>query len=203
MFLPDLDFLVPLVQVYCTSNFNQMLRFFDNYLTKFNIRWVVKAMFKYFIYILYFTLNTILPLSYAADLHRPEEAVAMVKNAINYYKQAGKEKAFAEVSKTDGKFVDKELFVVIMDKNGVVLAHGFYHKMIGTNISDVRDQNGVMPVQEIFKVAKSAGKGWAYYVWPNRLSRVPEPKASYVEIYDGLIFFCGIHYTKKPNLPTP
>ena len=160
-------------------------------------------MFKYFIYILYFTLNTILPLSYAADLHRPEEAVAMVKNAINYYKQAGKEKAFAEVSKTDGKFVDKELFVVIMDKNGVVLAHGFYHKMIGTNISDVRDQNGVMPVQEIFKVAKSAGKGWAYYVWPNRLSRVPEPKASYVEIYDGLIFFCGIHYTKKPNLPTP
>jgi len=47
--------------------------------------------------------------SYAADQGTKEEAVAMVKKAIDYIKANGNEKAFAEFSNPKGQFVDRDL----------------------------------------------------------------------------------------------
>jgi cytochrome c len=136
--------------------------------------------------------------AFTADLNKPEEAVAMVKKAITHYQKFGKEKTLAEVSKLKGPFVDKEMFTVVMDAKGVVLAHGFEHKMIGKNIMEMRDHEGTAMVQDMFRITKDKNSGWTHYKFPNPMTKAIEPKSTYVEKYDGLMFFCGIHTSKKP-----
>ena len=144
--------------------------------------------------IVFFTTNVTL----AADLNKPEEAIAMVKKAIAHYEKFGKEKTLTEVNKKKGPFVDKEMFTVIMDAKGVVLAHGFEHKMIGKNIMEMRDHEGTAMVQDMFRITKDKDSGWTHYKFPNPMTKVIEAKSTYVEKYDGLMFFCGIHTSKKP-----
>lgn len=134
---------------------------------------------------------------HTADLNTPEEAVDTVKRAIAYYKANGRAKAFEEINKVDGQFVGKEMFTVVLDKNGVVLAHGYYHKMIGQNIMKLRDIDGVEMVKGMFEIVRTKGSGWVYYRFPNPRTKVVEPKMSYVEKVDDLLIFCGLHVSEK------
>jgi cytochrome c len=129
----------------------------------------------------------------AADLNTPEEAIAMVKKAVAHYKKFGHEKTLMEVSKLKGPFVDKEMFTVIMDAKGVVLAHGFFHKMIGKNIMDMQDHEGTYMVRRMYDVVNTKGAGWVNYKFPNPMTKVIEQKMSYVEKVGDVIIFCGIH----------
>src|SRR5258708_20129441 len=51
------------------------------------------------------------------------EATAMVDKAIAHIKKAGREKAFADFNNKSGPFVDRDLYVVVYDMKGKVLAH--------------------------------------------------------------------------------
>lgn len=132
---------------------------------------------------------------FAAGIHQPEEAIAMVEKAIAMYKKEGRAKTFAAISRLDGPFTDRELFTVVLDAKGVVLAHGAFHKLLGVNIMNVQDSDGNEPVVPMYKIAKGKGRGWVYYRWPNPMTMKPEPKATYVQAHDGLIFFCGFNTT--------
>jgi len=55
--------------------------------------------------------------SHAADQGTKEEAVAMVKKAIEYMKVNGNEKAFVDITDKTGQFVDRDLYVVVYDMN--------------------------------------------------------------------------------------
>jgi signal transduction histidine kinase len=129
----------------------------------------------------------------AADLNKPEEAVAMVKKAIAYYQQHGRAATFDQINKLDGPFVNKEMFTFVLDANGTVLAHGHYHKMIGQNILNLRDVDGVQMVKGFFETVRTKGAGWVHYKFPNPITKVIEPKSTYVESVDGLLILCGLH----------
>ncbi len=60
--------------------------------------------------------------AHASKRATKEEAIALVKLAVADYKANGKEKAFAAISEPKGKYRDRELFVVVLDNTGVVLA---------------------------------------------------------------------------------
>ena len=126
-----------------------------------------------------------------------EEAVAMVKKAIAFYKANGRDKTFAEVSDQAGQFRDRELFVVIMDSKANVLAHGALKKMIGANIMELKDTNGVMIIRSMFKAVEKANSGWSdEYLFLNPVNKAMEPKLSYVEKFEDMLFFCGYHFIK-------
>ena len=61
----------------------------------------------------------------------------MVKKAVAYYKAKGKDAAFAEINNPKGQFTDRDLYVVVYDTNGKVLAHGANAKMIGKDTTDI------------------------------------------------------------------
>ena len=71
------------------------------------------------------------------------EAEALVNRAIELLKTKGREAAFAEISKTGGQFVNRDLYVFVIDTQGNTLAHGFNKKLIGKNMLELRDPNGV------------------------------------------------------------
>ncbi|MDI1273472.1 cache domain-containing protein [Polaromonas sp.] len=128
-----------------------------------------------------------------ADKGSAEEATALVKKAAAYMKTNGKEKAFAEINNPSGQFKDRDLYITVLDMNGKVLAHGANAKLIDKNLIELKDVDGKYFVKGFVEVAGGKGKGWVDYKWPNPITKAVEPKSSYVEKVDDMIFMGGIY----------
>jgi cytochrome c len=128
-----------------------------------------------------------------AERGTSDEAVALVKKAIAYLKANGKDKAFAEFSNPSGQFKDRDLYIMVYDMSGNNKAHGANAKLIGKNLSEIKDADGKYIVKSFIEVAGSKGTGWVDYKWPNPVSSAVEPKSTYVEKYDDILLGCGIY----------
>jgi len=99
----------------------------------------------------------------AADTGTKDEAVAMVKKAIEFIKANGNDKAFAEISNPKGQFVDRDLYVVVYDMNAKCLAHGANQKMVGRDLIDNKDVDGKEFMKERVEMMKKQSSGWQNY----------------------------------------
>jgi cytochrome c len=131
--------------------------------------------------------------SNAADKGSKEEAVALVHKAIAFYKANGKDKAFAEVSNKSGQFVDRDMYVYILDTNGMMMAHGANEKLIGKDLNNLKDADGKLFAQELIGLAKAKKSGWVDYKWPNPVTKQIEAKTTYIEPHDGYGFAVGVY----------
>ncbi len=132
--------------------------------------------------------------AYSSDKGSADEAVALVKKAVAYLSANGKEKSFAEFSNSTGQFVSKDLYVFVYNNEGLNLAHGANAKLIGKNLMELKDNEGVFIVKEFIKTANGkTGKGWVDYKWPNPVSKALEAKSTYVEKAGDVIIGCGIY----------
>lgn len=122
-----------------------------------------------------------------------DEAVALVHKVIAYYKANGKDKTFAEVNDKSGQFVDRDLYVWILDTNGTMMAHGANQRLIGKDLAQLRDVDGKFFAQELLTLAKSKKSGWVEYKWPDPVSKKVEDKTTYIEPFDGLGFAVGVY----------
>jgi len=121
------------------------------------------------------------------------EAEAMVKKAATLIKDKGKEKAFAVINDLKGPFVDRDLYIAVYDLNGVVLAHGFNHKMIGKNMMDLKDPDGRAMVKERVELAKTKDKFWQRdYKFVDPITKTIKHKDMYVEKVGDVLLCCGI-----------
>lgn len=129
----------------------------------------------------------------AADKGTAEDAVAMVKKAKEFIKKNGKEKAFAEFNNPSGQFVKGDLYVMVYDMEGLNKAHGGNPRLIGKNLLDIKDANGVFIVRSFIDVANTKGKGWVDYRWVNNVTNTVESKSTYVEKADDVLVGVGIY----------
>ncbi|GAB4087437.1 cache domain-containing protein [Hydrogenophaga soli] len=130
--------------------------------------------------------------AWAADKGSADEAMAMVKKAVAYVKANGKDKAFAEFSNQKGAFVDRDLYVMVYDMEGNNKAHGSNPKLIGKNLLEIKDADGVFIVKGLIDTAKKGG-GWFDYKWPNATTKAVEPKSTYVEKVEDVLIGVGIY----------
>jgi hypothetical protein len=128
-------------------------------------------------------------------LGTPEEAKALAEEAAAHYKKVGREKALADFNDKQGKFVKKDLYIFVIDTDGNTLAHGDNPKLIGKNLLEVKDLNGVYFFKEFIKTAKDGeGKGWVTYQWPHPDTKKPRAKASYIiRVEDKVLLGCGAY----------
>jgi cytochrome c len=129
----------------------------------------------------------------AAEKGTAAEAEAMVQKAIDYYKANGKDKTLAEISNPKGQFIQGDLYLFVWDMNGVVIAHGTNPKLIGKDMSQLKDVDGVRFVYDGVQLAKTQGKGWVDYKWSNPTTQKVEAKSTYVVKVDDMVFCCGIY----------
>ncbi len=135
----------------------------------------------------------------AVERGTPDEAVALVKKAIAFYKANGKEKTAAEINGHTGKFEEKDLYIFISPvEPGPVLAHGANPKLIGKAMADLKDMDGVYFTRRFREVANKEGKGWVDYKWPNAKTGNMEAKHTYIERVDDVYFACGV-YREMPK----
>lgn len=146
--------------------------------------------------VLGFSILTLSMSSYAAEKGTEEEAVAMVKKAGEYLKKNGKEKAFAEFTNAKGQFIDRDLYIFAFLNNGdgIERANGANPKLVGKNVSEMKDADGKYLIKNILAIGESkTGKGWVDYKWPNPVSGSIESKRTYVEKFDDVLLGCGIY----------
>ena len=129
----------------------------------------------------------------AADHGSQAEAKAMVKKAIEFIKTNGKEKAYAEINNPKGAFRDRDLYVFVYDMKGVTQAHGNNPKMLGKDLMEMKDADGVLIVKSFVEVGKTKGSGWVDYKWPNPVSKAVEAKSSYIEKHDDVVVGAGVY----------
>ena len=123
------------------------------------------------------------------------EATAMVDKAIAHIKKVGREKAFADFDNSKGAFTDRDLYVVVYDMKGKVLAHGANPKMIGKDVIDLRDSDGKYFVKERVEMMSKGpnANGWQDYKFMNPVSRQIEPKSMYLQRFEDVMVGCGIY----------
>ncbi len=122
-----------------------------------------------------------------------EDAVELVKMAVAHVKAVGKEKAFVDLNDQKGKFVKGELYVFAYDLKGVIIAHPMNPKLIGKDMTEVKDADGKFFTKDFLAVANGVGKGWVDYRWTNPVSKKIEAKSTYIEKVGDIFVGCGIY----------
>jgi cytochrome c len=129
----------------------------------------------------------------AAEFATKDEAMAMVKKAVAFIKDGGKDKAYAEISKKGGTFTDRDLYIVVYGLNGTVYAHGANEKLINTDQSGAKDPDGKAFVAERIELGKKGQPFWQDYKFPNPVSKNVEPKQMYCEPLNDTVVCGGVY----------
>jgi signal transduction histidine kinase len=139
-----------------------------------------------------------------------EDLVEFVEDAISYAKTNGKDEAILQFNDKNGKFVREDCYIFAYDFEAISLAHPFQPDMIGQNLSDYQDVNGVKLKQVMADLAKTGG-GFSYYVYANPTKNMTkELKLSYAKKIDDTWWLAsGIYATslyetvENMSLPEP
>ena len=129
----------------------------------------------------------------AADGAKKDDAIAMVKKAVASIKEQGPDKAYPEFTNKDAKFIDRDLYVVVYQLDGKVLAHGSNPKFVGKDMSDAQDVDGKYFVKERTELGRKQALFWQDYKFVNPVSKKIEPKQMYCERLDETVVCGGIY----------
>jgi len=122
-----------------------------------------------------------------------EEAQALVTRAVAHIKDAGAEKAYKDFTEQDAGFVDRDLYVVVYDLEGRVLAHGQKAGLVGQNLLNLRDPGGKPWVKERVAMAKKKDRFWHDYKFLDPVTKTTLAKSSYCERVESTVVCAGIY----------
>jgi cytochrome c len=122
-----------------------------------------------------------------------EEVKEFVNKAVLYCQKVGKEKCLKDFTYSP-EWKKGSLYIFAVDMNGVTIAHGGNPKIVGKNVSNLKDKNGKYFIREMINIVKKKGEGWVLYYWFDRVTKKVRPKISFVKKVDDTFFVgCGIY----------
>lgn len=127
----------------------------------------------------------------ASEFATPKEAEAFVQKAVKHLAAAGKDKAFADFATAEWR--DRDLYVIVMDKDVNTMVHGANPKFVGKNMAGAADVDGVKFAQTMSDSAKASGKSWTDYKFTDPVSKKVLPKAAYCEKQAEFVVCSGIY----------
>jgi len=124
----------------------------------------------------------------------PEMVQNLVSKAIQLYNEKGTD-AF-EIINNSPEFHGKQLYVYVFgDDDGLIVAHGVDTSLIGTNIDDLVDVNGVNIGKDVIHDSATKDGAWVTYFWEDPETQKILPKAAWLVSHDGYVFGSGIYGT--------
>ena len=131
---------------------------------------------------------------WAADRGTAKEAEALVKKGIAYIKANGKDKGYAEITNKQGQFVDRDLYLIVLNVDGTMLANGLNAKLVGLNRMDSQVFDGKFAIREMIEASKSKNGSWTEYKYSDPVTRKVLDKANYCERLEPSTLVCGGYY---------
>jgi cytochrome c len=129
----------------------------------------------------------------AAEKGTAKEAKAMLDKAVSFYKANGQSKAFAAFNDTKGNFVKADLYIYALNLSGGVISHGANAKLIGQNMSELKDPDGKKFIKDMLDLAKTKNTGTMDYKWSNPVSKKIEQKSTFYEKIGDVVLVCGFY----------
>ncbi|HBT99513.1 MAG: Methyl-accepting chemotaxis protein 4 [Thermotoga petrophila] len=136
---------------------------------------------------------------------KKEEVKHLVESVYGILERAYEMEQKGELTREQAQELAKSLIGKIRyDDNNYFWINDTYPRMVfhptkpelnGQDLSNYKDPNGVYLFNEMVKVAKEKGEGFVSYSWPKAGSDKPEPKVSYVKLFEpwGWIVGTGIY----------
>lgn len=122
--------------------------------------------------------------------------VAIVKKAVLFVKEKGKDEAIREFNKPNGSFSDPKMFIFAFDKNGTLLANPYLPGLVGHDRTDDQDPYGAYPPRQLITNAENGG-GFAYFFFADPAAGYAiRLKLGYTELADDLVVGAGIFAEK-------
>lgn len=128
----------------------------------------------------------------AENFATKKEAEAMVAKAAKAV-VANRSEAFKQITDKDKRWVDRDLYVMVYDMNGVCLAHGQNEKQVGKDLIEMADADGKEFVKERVELAKAKGHFWQDYKFTDPVTKKILPKQAYCEKASDVIVCSGIY----------
>jgi signal transduction histidine kinase len=129
----------------------------------------------------------------AAEYATKEEAVALVKQAIVRVSEVGMDQAKVEFMDHSGKFVDRDLYLIVIDKDGTRVAHGQNPKLVGKQYFDSIDVNGYEYGKAVQQIVQGPGTGWISFAFKDPITGKVLPKQNYVERSGDYTYLAGVY----------
>lgn len=133
-----------------------------------------------------------LPLQ-AESFATKQDAEALVAKVITELKAGRVSLTYEAITRQDAKWVNGELYPVVYDMNGVVLAHGQNEGQIGKNKIASKDSDGKLYVKERVELAQSKTAFWQDYKYTDPVTGAILPKEMYCETLGQQIICAGIY----------
>jgi len=132
--------------------------------------------------------------SQAADKPTQDDARRVALAAADFLKDKGLDAA-RQAFHADGPFKQGEIYVNVIDEQGVWLVYPPKPAGEGQNVSEVKDVDGKFLVKEIIALAKTKGEGWTEYRWMNPTSNQIASKVTFVKAVPerGAIVYVGVY----------
>jgi signal transduction histidine kinase len=125
-----------------------------------------------------------------------DEARGLVQRAMAEIQSVGLAAAKANFHSRERGYVDRDLYVFIVDRQGVYRLHGAKPAMEGKRVHEVPGIDGDRFVREAWQAGESGGGtgGWVEYDIVNPETGVVQPKASYVvPLNSAQLIGCGVY----------
>jgi signal transduction histidine kinase len=127
----------------------------------------------------------------AAERGTPDEAKALAMKAVALLQAQG-DKAFDVIDDRNGPLVDRDLYITVTDRQGVMRASGWNKNLIGTNSWEAEDPDGKKFVQEFWKtVANDNHEGWLTYKFVDPVTKKIAQKRAFLHQVGDYVVTCG------------
>ncbi len=110
----------------------------------------------------------------------PEMVMAKVHQAAKLIEKEGSA-AFPKFMGKGSQFLFAGTYIWINDLNGVILMHPIKEKLVGKNLTGIKDKTGKRFIAMGVQLAETKGSGWVGYLWPKPGEKKVSPKVSYVK----------------------
>lgn len=122
-----------------------------------------------------------------------DEARELLDRAHAHVLAVGTEPGLKDLHDPAHGFIDRDLYVFALDRDGTYIACGAKPELVGTSVNQLPGIRGTPFVSEAWSAAE-AGGGWVQYEIANPLTGEVTPKESYVRPLDErLLLGCGIY----------
>ncbi len=122
-----------------------------------------------------------------------QEAEAMVAKAVRHVRTVGPARAYPDFTGRTAQFADRDLYVIVYDLQGRVLAHGQNPKMVGKETIELRDADGKEWIRERVELTRTKGKFWHDYKFTDPITKKVLPKSTYCERVESTAVCVGIY----------
>jgi cytochrome c len=130
-------------------------------------------------------------LTFAVERGTKDEAIAMVKKAVTAIGKDGPEKTYSEVDA--GKFLDRDIYIVVLGLDGKILAHSVNPKQIGKNFLELQDVDGKFFIKEMVSIGAKQDAFWEDFKFTNPQTKKVEPKQMYCNRVSQTLVCAGVY----------